>query len=602
MTYPRAVTARLLDVDGTTIVAGDPLENSFDRRCMDEVNGPGSGSISLPVDDPGAAELTPGRFVQILVEGTVRFTFQIEGDPEYKILDEGEEHDQIVEVGGRGWACVLDQGIVYPSNLTLNLETSWRLYSFASPDFPNAGAWVAADELYEYLEGVSYPNSTTPYRAPRADDGIRYNAPIGYPFPRSPNVYDPTSPPGASYVNTYWIWPPSEELSVGYAFFRRTLTIPSDGFYTFTITADNFFTLFLEGIPILGEDTLVGIWKYWKEAELFLEMGTYQIGVMVQNPNWSAGVNPGGLLMNVFTLDGGQWPDTSILVTDDNWICDFDANLWPGWTPGQITDDMTTESSSAGRDAIAAYAGGTFTGTLDSDGNSWGDAQDGSPYIPAFAVDVGSTIMAALEQMVDEGHVDWHMRPGTCELDMWAQDETGTTPGVSLQAGVNLRSLNRGATNVYANSLLVQWERGFVQVLADGTNGLPDEITAFGTAVEDIYSSQASSENEAIRQGVIELERRIATGWPAIVATVEPTSTSDCPYEGFTLFDTVTVPAVGGGTENVKVLSIDLSEDEDGNAIWVVELNRRWRNVVRDDYGLLRQIGGRSGRGYGVVE
>lgn len=607
MTYPRSVSARLLDTDGTTVVSGTPLANAFDLTFMDELNGEGTGTCSLSLSEAGSAELTPGRFVQILVEGTARFTFMIEGDPEYKVVGEGEEIDQIVTVSGRGWGCVLDTAIVSPVvDLALNLDSSWRVFSFASPDFPNDGAWAAADELYEYLEALSYPNSTTPYRAPVAlvgagGDNQRYPAPIGFPFNTSPNVLDVDVDGDyvklAEYVDTFWIWPTGEELSLGYAFFRRTLTVANDGTYTFAITADNYFTLFVEGIPILGEQALHGIWKFWKEAEIGLPVGTYQIGVVVENVPLAPGAvgsNPGGLIMTVHTLDSTQLPNEAILVTDDQWTCVFADDFWPGWTPGQIIATVVGEATTRG--ALAAYAGDTFADSTDSSSAAWADAVDGQAYVPAFAAEVGSTIMAMLSKMVDEGYIDWHVQPGTLTLDVWAPGNVGTTPGVSLVAGTNLMTLERGATGIYANALLVQWERGYVWVTD------ADEIAAFGSRVEDIYSSEAATRNEAIRIGAHELNQRIASGWPAIVATVEPVDADDCPYEGFGLGDTITIPAVGGGTENVQVLAIHLETDELGYAIWRVELNRRWRSRIRENYELLREIGGRSGKGYGVVE
>lgn len=595
MTYPRAITAQLIDTDGTTVVTGSPLANAFGITTKDETNGVGVGAISVPLSEAGAAEVTPGRFVDVLVGGTSRFTFQIEGDPTYREIQRDGQKEQVVTVQGRGWGSVLDQGIVYPSNLSLDLDTAWRLFSFASPDFPNAGAWAAADELYEWLDAATYPTAAAPYRAPYDKDGLRYPAPFDFPLPSSPNFYDPASPPGANYVDVFWIWPTGEETSIGFAFFRRTLTITADGVYTLAITADNFFTLFLEGVPILGEQTNHNIWKYWKEVELGLPIGTYQIGVVVENTTIGAlGTNPAGLLMTVHTLDNGQLPDSATLVTDSNWVCEFATDFWPGWTPGQIIDTVIDEAVARG--ALTAFDSITFTATTDTATNAWADSQESSPYIPAFAAEIGSTIMSMLGKMVDEGHIDWHVQSGTLKLDAWAAGSAGSTPGVSLVAGTNLVTLERGSTNLYANALLVQWERGYVEV-SDAA-----EITAFGSAVEDIYSSDGSTPDEGTRRGQVELTRRVEAEWPAIVVTVEPTSSADCPYEGFGLFDTITIPAVGGGTQNVRVVSISIEQDDEGYAIWRLELNRPWRAIVRETGDLLREIGGKSGNPYGVVQ
>lgn len=586
MTYPREVTARLLDTDGTTVVAGDPLANAVGIRYLEELNGTGNGSLGVPLSEAGATEVTPGRFCQILVEGTARFTFQIERDPEYEQIQRGEEAEQAVFVAGRGWGAVLDRAIVYPgAPLDLQLDTSWRLFSFASPDFPNAGAWVAADELYEYLDGVTYG-----YRYQRVG-GDNYPAPIGFPWPTSPNVYDPASPPGASYIDTYWIWPPGEELSLGFGFFRRTLTLASTTLVTFAVTADNLFTLFLEGVPILGEDDDHLMWQGFKQVTIPLSPGTYTIAAVVENIDYDVAVNPAGFIMNAFTQDDAALPATHLLSTDDQWVtfhADF-TEFWPGWTPGQIIAQLTSEAIARG--ALSAYAGDSFADLTDTAGAAWdsSDPDTTLAYAPAFAVEVGTTILAALDLLVEEGWIDWRVRGDTLTLDAWSAGTVGSTPGVTLAQGVNLLALERGNSALYTNSLLVQWERGYVPV-ENAT-----EITAFGDEVEDIYTTEATSELDAQRQGRIELQRRIADSWPAIVAQVEPTSAADCPYEGYDLGDYVAIPAVGGGTENVQVLTIDLRTDDEGNAIWGHELNRRWLIPQKVENELLRQIGGKSG-------
>lgn len=597
MTYGLLMTAQLLDTDGSTVVSGTPLANAFDLEFMDELSGPGTGSCSISLSEAGAAEMTPGRFVQILVGGTARFTFIIEGDPEYLIVGEGEEAEAVLRASGRGWAAVFDRAIVEPEvDLSLKLDSSWRVFSFASPSFPNAGAWAAPTELYEYLDGVSYG-----YRYQMATDGNLYPSPISFPVPTSPVINDSTwtagdpfpSVPGADYEDVFWIWPSGQETTIGYAFFRRTLTISADGLYTFAITADNFFTLFLEGVPILGEQSDHLIWQGWKEVPVPLTTGTYTVAVVVENVDINVTPNPAGLIMTVHTLDSNQFPNDIQLVTDDAWVCDFSATVWPGWTPGQIIATLITEATSRG--ALSAYASSTFAATTDTASNAWSDVQDGSAYIPAFAVDVGATIMAALGKMRDEGHIEWHVQPDAIDLDVWAPDSLGGSSGVSLEAGVNLLSLVRGATDVYANALLVQWERGYVWVTDSA------EITAYGDQIEDVFASEASTEDEAERQGEVELLERIASGWPAVVVEVEPTSAADAPYEAFTLGETVEVPAVGGGTENLQVLSIGATQDANGYVRWRCELNRRWRSTIRSNYELLREIGGRSGYNTGTA-
>ena len=608
MTYPRAVTASLLETDGTTVGAVT-FGDAFGIDFYDELNGVGRGQLSLPLSSTDAAEVTPGRYIDIQVAGTSRFTFKIEGNPTYDQVQVGEEIDQILTVQGRGWGVCLDEAVTYPEvELNARLDSPWRLFSFASPSFPNAGAWGAAVELYEYLDAISagrgrYQVSTV--------DGFPYPSPISFPVPTSPIINDnswtpgdanPTVP-GANYVPVYWIWTeanyPNEEYELGWCFLRGEFTLADDAVVTISATGDNYFTVFLEGVPIFGENVDVYIWQGWKETPIPLVAGTYTIAAVVENVGFpgqtgTLTVNPGGFICTVHEVDSNNLPNTVHLVSDDSWVCDFVGNedKWPGWTPGQIVGQLLTEATARG--CITVLDSVTYAATTDSDSNAWlpVDTDVNYAYAASFAVEVGTTLRDALDSLHEAGWVNWHVQPGTFILDVWrGRLPSSPSSSATLAAGTNLVSLERAETAVYANALLVQWEEGFV-VIDDASEGTTNE-TSYGTRVEALYSSDATSADDASQAGRTELLRRAQEGFPAIVVTVEPASTADCPYEGFTIGDYVTIPAVGGGTEVVRVLSIACNQDDEGYAVWTLELNERLQVPEAQDQELLRQLGGR---------
>lgn len=615
MTYPRAVTAQLLDYDGT-VMSGSPLANAFDISFYDEMNGPGRGQVSLSLTEPGAADLLPGRYVNCLVGGTVRFTFKIEGNPEYLVIERGEEHDQIVTVSGRGWACVLDEAIIYPEyGRNFVISDTWRRFTFASPLFPNAGTWGPAIEQHEYLDGVTTAECYGHWQA--APDGLPYPAPIGFPWTTNPfNLL--LGVPTANYVDTYWLRPDNmpDYADPGYMFFRNEFTLTDDlTAVLFTVTADNFFTFFLEGVPILGEQIDNAdhwMWQGWKEQQIFLPAGTYTVAAAVYNisfadlgagspvyqppcpaEGWAGGTrngNPGGLLAAIFQPGDPVTAPTYILTTDDSWTGFYDPQHWPGWTPGQIVSQLNSEAIARG--ALTIFSSESFTDNDDTNGDPWRPIMTDydRPDIPTVAFEVGSSIMAALGRLHDLGWINWHVQPGTFVLDMWrGRLPASPTSTATLAAGVNLRALERNQTAPYANALMVQWEGGYT-VVEDAA-----AIAAYGTRVEDIYNSDAGSAEEAMLQGETELLRRAQSAFPAIVAVVEPTSSADCPYEGFTLGDYVTVPDESGtGTEDVRVLSIQCSQDDLGYAIWTLELNAKLDVPERRQTQLLQQIGGKN--------
>ena len=414
-TPPRyEVTAELLDRDGT-VVAGDPLLTAFGLTWYDEENGPGYGEVTMALSEAGSAELIPGRYVNCLVDGQVDFTWKIEGNPEFKIIDRGEEKMQVIRVRGRGWTCIFDEALVYPEYaLNFSVQTTWRLFSFASALFPNAGTWAAAVEQAEYLEGVTEADCYGHWQ--RAPDGLAYPAPIGWPWGTHPsNLVNGV--PTTNYVEQFWLRTSNQPsyVSTGYYFFRRTFTLTDPlTAVKFTCTGDNFFTLFLEGVPILGEKMGANndhlMWQGWKEQTIFLPAGEYTLGAVVYNisfadmgagapvdsppclaQGWAGGArydNPGGLLCAIY-VDGDIVDDpVPIVMSDDSWVGYYDATSWPGWTPGQVFTQLNAEALAHG--SITVYNGGTWTDDVDSDGDAWRptDTTVTRPDMPTFAAEV----------------------------------------------------------------------------------------------------------------------------------------------------------------------------------------------------------------------
>lgn len=608
MTYPRAVTARLLDTDASTVISG-ALDQSFGRSFMRELSGYGYGSCSLPHDDANILQLRRGRYVQILIAGTVRFSFRIAGAPRYQQIGEGEEMEQFVTVEGPGWGDMFDRVAVRPEGaLNLPLDYSYRLFSFASMFFPNASAWGAAVERYEYHDGISYGARVDSQLDPGTDPDdpaddvlVLYPAPIMFPWPnaeKNGNTFAPTP----VYDPTYWVTAdgaPSEE-SIGFHFFRGSFELAGQQAVTFFVTGDNLYTLFLDGVPILGEKGDALAWKYWKDVTLELPAGDHVVAAVVENIDADVTYNPAGLLLNAIAV--AVYPgdvDTSLTLSmlsssaadlPDSF---FSADEWPGWTAGQIMIQLIDESVANGRLSVFDTVGGiTFAAFADTDANDW-DTEDTDTtleFIPVFSIALGKTLGDVLRQLRDQGWAEWRFQMSTPTLDMWTPGLVGAASGVTFAHGTNIRSLERGETKPYANALLIQYEEGFTEYEDTA------EITANGGVIEDdIFVTDAATEYEALRQGRIEINRRKQDERVAVLMVVEPTSAADCPFEAFEEGDYVDQPQVDGtGTDNVQVHAIHVDEDENGNAIFKLETGARWRAPALESAETLRNIGGKS--------
>jgi hypothetical protein len=619
----RLVSAQLLDYDAS-VMPGDPLLNAFGVNWYDEWDGPGRGGCSLSTSEVGSADLLPGRYVNCMVETpgfgppVPRFTFMIEGNPEYGIVKHGEEVDEIVTVQGRGWAAVLDGVTIYPEYaLNFSLETTWRLFSFASPLFPNAGDWRQAVELAEYLEGVATANCYGHWQM--ASDGLPYPAPIGFPWPtNSFNLVSGVKT--ANYEDVFWLITPDQPdyASTGYLFYRGEFTLSELTLVTFDVTGDNFFTFFLEGVPILGEQISIAnhlMWMGWKGKPVWLPAGTYTVAATVYNisftdlgggpvvqpacpeQGFAGGArdgNPAGLLASIYVAGDAITPPTAILMSNETWTAHYDEFFWPGWTPGQIIDQLISEGLARG--CATVYNSVTYNDHFDSVGDPWRPFDDtyDREDIPTIAFKVGSSVMQALATMKEKGWIHWHVRPGTFILDVWRARLPVTPVAVATlsnpgdgSAGTNITEFTRNSTAPYANTLQVQWEGGVV-IIEDTA-----AVTQMQTRVERSYSSNAGSEDEAALDGANDLFIAAQATFPALIAEVEPTGFSDAPYEGFRNGDYVEV-ITSAGTETVRCLSITCQQDPLGFAVWKCELNQKLDVPQRRNEQLLQQIGGKN--------
>lgn len=597
----------LLEDDGTTVIA--TLTNAFEIKFLDTYNKLGTGSLSISLLDANAAQCTRNRFITIKSGSLALFSFEIEATS-YKAVAGRGQVDRVLTVSGRSWGCVWDETIVDIDPATPDgapLDPTWRNWWFASSNFistPQFASWNPPTEVYEYKDGVAAGRRVQ--RLQSAVDSLTgdpifddFPSPVGYPWPLAPHNGDGFAPTPV-YVPTYWTiadGTPDEE-SIGFHFFRGTFLLAGTQSTKFTVTGDNLFMFALQGIPALSEDADSLVWMGWKEVTLELPAGLWYVACAVENIDADVAYNPAGLLFNAIAM--AQYPgevattETLSLLASNaaDWESTFAADFWPGFTPGQILDDFSTESQARG--AMPAYAGGSFADFTDSGGGAWDSADPDTELeqVPLLAVRIGETGLKLLDTLQVEGWIDWHFQADTLTLNAWAQGSGGTTAAATFVEGGNIGQdgIEREASRPYANALKVQWAKGHVWVKDTA------EIASAGKQVEDVYSTDAATIADAERMGRIELARRTAESRSAIRLAIEPVDAggADCPYVGFQIGDYVTVPTPTGGTESVQVLTIGMEVDEKGYAKWSLELNLPWLDPDQSRNDLLRALGGKS--------
>lgn len=609
MTYPRTVSARLLGSDASTVIGG-VLDNSYARTYMKELSGYGTGSLRIPYGED-VSQVTRGRFIQILIAGTARFAFMIEDGPEYTQVAKGEEVEQFWSVQGRGWGCCSEDGLIYPEgdlSLSRILPYAYRRWSFASINFPNAGSWGPAIEDYEYKEGVTQGWRVDQVVEPGddpddpGDDVVKdFAAPQGFPWAnasKNGNGFAPTP----SYVGTYWVRADgsSDPEDEGTHYFRGSIGLAGVQETMYQVTADNYYVLFVDGVPIIEniEDSLG--WLDYKDDTLPMPAGTHIIAAAVENPEAAVTFNPGGLLLAVIAMSvyPGDIATTQTLALLTSSAADL-VSLFvptggnhPGWRPEQILIDIIDEAVLRSEIPNIQVS---FTDSLDSNGNTPDsiDPDTTIEFIPNFSMRIGQNLGDALKQMFDEGWIDWTFDFDTMTLNVYNQGSVGSTSGVTYTSPGTITGLERGPTEKYANALLIQYDGGCTEYVDTAAVAAND-----GIRVPDFFTCDAETEEEALRQGRVNVARRVAGAQAAVLLTVEPSSTADCPEEGVLLGDYIEIPNIDNdATDNVQVLSITMEEDDQqegiGHAQWRLECNARWRAPQADIMGVIRRISGK---------
>lgn len=132
---------------------------------------------------------------------------------------------------------------------------------------------------------------------------------------------------GWTDYNTKWIWGVE---NVGSYWFKQSFTLSTQQTVTINATADNTFTLYVDGKQVLSGSN----WNTKYSVNLTLSAGSHEIKAYVQNttvngiassfenPDGTPG-NPGAFIASITDSNG-----TVLLRTDENWQLSTDSRNW----------------------------------------------------------------------------------------------------------------------------------------------------------------------------------------------------------------------------------------------------------------------------------
>ena len=573
------------------------IAQALDNEFVDEFNGHGFGSVTVPLFSDDADLLVKDAVVRVIYQDAVRFAWFVETRERELANSNGQ---MTLTASGRGLLAWLEDAVVYPLGGLADFLAPDRPFNWASGP---GGGWRTSGNYQDAL-GVAWKD----------DSSARAGLPVRW-----------------KDRNAQWIWRTDPETPVQRGtvnWFYRDFTLTDRKRVKFFASCDNKMDVFLDGQQIMsssdfdkeaasftqmakftirlgiGEHTLSARVKNdqpWTRYDLdvsadddkvsvsnhglangtqvvvtdktdadgLTEGSTYYVRAKTDNDFKLATTDSDATIVNItkkgkidlklkadntagFILTGlevdsdGKETGTVVVRTNTNWKV---SSTEPYWRPAMILKVLAEEAADRGVYRLDQLTYG-YTNSAPTSG-SWTTESD-------LTLKVGSTLLTVLDDMVDLGHDFW-LNPSTLELDAWESRGSDLSSSVFLDTGQNLAKFSTTVERPLKTVALVRTKDGWLRTADSAlreTNGWREVFLEYGnTASEDVAKRRA--------QRVL---RR--TGKTQVVASgVEVVVTSGAtPYVDFNVGDVVAIPDPSGAglPGKARVLSIGLKEEGGG--------------------------------------
>ena len=573
------------------------LSQVVSQEFVDEFNGPGAGTVTVPMFTTDADLLEKDRVVRVVYQGAVRYAWFVE-TRERTLAGSGNQYS--LTASGRGLMAWFEDAVVYAQGGLADFLAPDRPFNFASA----SGAGWRTSGNYQAALGVSWRNDSTA----RAKLPVRWKDPAAQ-----------------------WIWRTDPETAVQRGtvnWFYRDFTLTEPKRVKFYASCDNSMDVYLDGQLIMsssdfdqeaasftqmarftirlgiGEHTLAARVKNdrpWTRYDVDVDQATDKVNlsghglangteVTVIDKDGAAGLTKGtsyfvrakednafklattnsdativdittkgkvdlrlkadntaGFILTGIELDSnGKETSTVVVRTNTNWQV---SSIEPYWRPAMILKVLAEEAAARGVYRLDNLTYG-FTNSAPTSG-SWTTEVD-------LTLKVGATLLTVHDDMVDLGNDFW-LNPTTLELDAWESRGTDRSGSVLLDTGVNLMRYTTTVERPIKTVALVRVKNGWLRAANNAqrdTNGWRETFLEYGNT---------NSEDVGRRQALKVLRR---TGKTQVVASgVEvAVTTGATPYVNFDVGDVVAITsAEGTGVPgSARVLSIALKEEGGG--------------------------------------
>lgn len=372
------------------------FDETFARSFLDEHNDVGSGQLSYANTDTAARDaLALDVLITFVVWGYRAWSMLLESQTRVA-ASQGEEHDQVTTVMGRGHLAITDESVLYPSRGTgiLPIEED-RTFNWSTPTpvYDDSG-WARAYQICTVATAQTiWPHQPFVEGWPSRTTGVIW-------APGSTHLYAPA----------------------GFCYFRHTFTLSSAGWYLLYAACDNRGELWLDGQQVLNLGTFTQSFSY----EVYMTAGDHTVAIRGLNYTGSDGVSgqgPAAVVFALYTQDENGEPDTRILESGSDWKIVAYPPSPPGMYVGEVLHTVFDEAWARSElEAVELM----FSETTDSAGQPW-------PETVNIATKVGTSYLTFLLELTAT-YIDVWMKPASFELYAWNKDTRPAPSGLVLYA------------------------------------------------------------------------------------------------------------------------------------------------------------------------
>lgn len=374
------------------------LDGAFDIQFQDELQGFGSGTVTLGNEDPDLPWIWDRNCcVRMDIHGRPAFTWLVE-EIEHRAIDSDEEHGEVTILSGRGHLAVLDEAVVYPaSGLDRDPFSDDRVFSWPSYDYDDS--WWGPVVSFGPLTGNGTP--------------AWYGVAGAWPD---------------SVAQMVWVPGSTVRLAPGgTCYFRRDFEVAEKINAQVTFTVDDIGTLWIDGQEIVSTSQWGNLPSDVVTYTLELDEGRHVVAVEATNSAIPVDIdgpfNPSMFALSITPVDKLGNLGYPVLVTNDTWRAVPYPPHPPGMTPGEVMRHVIQEAQARGCFTEVTLG---FTDDVDSNGVPWPERTD-------ISTRIGTTVATFIIDEMGSTWVDVWMPPGAFELRAAQYGTRGVDRNVTLK-------------------------------------------------------------------------------------------------------------------------------------------------------------------------